>query len=294
MPNEIKNQDPGVKSADHRLRKVIGYYMHLGPLFEDITDHSGFMNLGYLEKENRSRSIPEAQKELVRKAAQTASFQTGMRVLDVGCGLGGPGKFIADEFQCRVVGIDPGHYQRDLFRRRPKTPSRAYGFEPLAADAMHLPFQPRCFDRIYSIESAFHYPDKSRFVMESAGILKSGGLLVVADILPKHSKGFSWLSSRFQTALESPQMYSLESYQKAADQAGLELIRFSDVSEGVRRVFPVWRNAFFKKWQANARRYSMATLVKIGGALIFASWFSKFIPFRYLIMVFAHRQPLTR
>jgi cyclopropane fatty-acyl-phospholipid synthase-like methyltransferase len=281
------------KSPGTRLRKVIRYYSHLGPLFEELTDRSGFMNLGYIEKGHRTRSIIEAQKRLIRMAADEGRFRKGMRVLDVGCGLGGPGRMVADEYQCHVVGIDPGQYQRDSLRRGKGNPFQPFGFEPVAADAMNQPFRSNSFDRVYSIESAFHYPDKTVFVMESARLLKRDGLLVVADILPKSEKSGSWLSSRFLTALEAPQRYTLESYKLAADRAGLTLIRFTDVSEGVRRVFPIWKNVFFNKWSVNAKRYSIGTLIKIGAALIFASWFSKSVPLRYLIMVFGFKRNST-
>ena len=39
-------------------------------------------------------------------AAEYSSLGTGKRVLDTGCGLGGPGRYLADRFGCSVTGID--------------------------------------------------------------------------------------------------------------------------------------------------------------------------------------------
>ena len=46
-----------------------------------------------------------------------------MHLLDIGCGIGGPSRFFAEEHGCRVTGIDPhGGLRAD--RRSPGAPAR--------------------------------------------------------------------------------------------------------------------------------------------------------------------------
>src|SRR2546430_2102949 len=44
--------------------------------------------------------------EVSHELAVAASLQPHMRVLDLGCGLGGACRMLADEFDCDVTGID--------------------------------------------------------------------------------------------------------------------------------------------------------------------------------------------
>src|SRR4051812_25167375 len=45
-------------------------------------------------------------REVSRELAATTGLQPGMRVLDVGCGLGGACRLLAGEYGCEVTGID--------------------------------------------------------------------------------------------------------------------------------------------------------------------------------------------
>src|SRR5262245_20227270 len=45
-------------------------------------------------------------RESTRELARLAGLRRGMRVLDIGSGVGGPARTLATEFGCRVIGID--------------------------------------------------------------------------------------------------------------------------------------------------------------------------------------------
>jgi cyclopropane fatty-acyl-phospholipid synthase-like methyltransferase len=265
---------------------IFRYYLELGTLFEEMSDRSGYMNFGYLETDPKTRDVSDAQRQLVRKVAEAGDFRRGMRVLDVGCGLGGPSVQVSEEFGSSVTGVDPGPYQRDRLRERMRKSSRESVFSPVAGDAQDLPFRSRSFDRIYSVESAFHYADKLKFVRESSRALRRDGLLVIADILEKPGRGRSPLARILKRALAAPQVFSRERYAKAAEGAGLKLHRVEDISPGVRRAMRLWRRNFFRKWSSVRENYSLMTLIKIGIALTLTPALAPLAPFQYVILVF--------
>ena len=61
-------------------------------------------------------------------------------VLDVGCGLGGPSRFIADRFGCRVVGVDLLPVRIDAARTLGEMTQSTERVDFRVADALTLPF----------------------------------------------------------------------------------------------------------------------------------------------------------
>jgi SAM-dependent methyltransferase len=115
--------------------------------------------------------------------AAQAGFSPGMRLLDIGCGLGGASRFFARRFACRVTGID---LTKDYVRVARELAARAgfgeeVGYE--TASALALPFAPETFDGATMLHVGMNIADKQRAFSEARRVLKPGGVFAIYDVM---------------------------------------------------------------------------------------------------------------
>ncbi len=125
----------------------------------------------------------EVSNELVQEI-----FLNDTKVLDVGCGLGGLCRMLADDFNCEVTGIDIC----DEYIRTAKKLSELVGLssktEFIRADALNLPFENNSFDIVWTQHVQMNIQDKTRFYSEISRVLTDEGVLIYYDIFQKNKE----------------------------------------------------------------------------------------------------------
>lgn len=102
-------------------------------------------------------------------------LKPGMKVLDVGCGVGGPMMEIARFSGASVTGINNNEYQVTRGEKHVKAAGLSGLCSFVKGDFMHIPFPDNSFDAIYAIEAICHAPDKIGIYTELMRVLKPGG-----------------------------------------------------------------------------------------------------------------------
>ncbi len=104
------------------------------------------------------------------------------RLLDLGCGPGGPLTFVVSRVGCRAVGLDLSPPAVDSARSR----AEAFGFAPLIefheADLNEaLPFEAGTFDAVLSVDVVLHLRDRTEAFREVARVLVPEGRFLFTD-----------------------------------------------------------------------------------------------------------------
>lgn len=123
----------------------------------------------------------EASKELVEEFELKNSH-----VLDVGCGIGGPCRMFAEEFNCDATGVDISAE----FVKTARQLSLLTGLNDkttfLQADACNLPIDDHAFDVVWTQHVQMNIKDKTTFCQEIHRVLKPGGMLMYYDIFSQN------------------------------------------------------------------------------------------------------------
>ena len=110
-----------------------------------------------------------------REHSERAGIQTGMYVLDLGCGLGGASRYLAAECSCRVAAIDLTPNFVEAARVLTARCVLAERIEFRQANALALPFEDGTFDHVWSYAVTMNIADKEGLGREVARVLKPGG-----------------------------------------------------------------------------------------------------------------------
>lgn len=176
-------------------------------------------------------------------------------MLDVGCGYGASGRWLAER-GCRVVGLTVSQRQARIARRL--TARRGLGRRAafLRADASDLPFVPETFDLVWVIECLEHLPDKRRFLREAAGLLRPGGRLALCTW--QRAANVSDDADPVKAVCDAflcPGLATPSEYRSWCEAAGLGVIHFEDLTEAVRRTWDVLNGRVGRWWLAPLRPF---------------------------------------
>ena len=114
---------------------------------------------------------------------RAAGLGAGLRVLDLGCGIGGPARTIAGEFGCRVTGLDlVADYCRAATHLTWLT-GLDERVDFVCGSALAAPFADGGCDLIWTHHAAMNIADKKRLYRECVRLLKPCGRLALNDIV---------------------------------------------------------------------------------------------------------------
>ena len=153
---------------------------------ETVNDYydlcSELMQFGWNESLHFAPLTPEETLEEAivrhqRLMIQRLRLQEGMRIVDIGCGVGGPMRRVARESGANVVCLNNNKQQLDEARRRNLEAGLDHRAEYIQCSFMDMSaIEAGAFDAGYAIESTCHAPDKERAFAEIFRVLKPGAL----------------------------------------------------------------------------------------------------------------------
>ena len=106
--------------------------------------------------------------------------KTSDHLLDIGCGIGGPARWIAAKYGCRVTGVDLTPEFCEAARELNTLTGLSDCVQILHAGALSLPGPDNSFDGAYSQAALMNISDKRGVFREVFRVLRPSGLLALS------------------------------------------------------------------------------------------------------------------
>ncbi|XP_039137302.1 cycloartenol-C-24-methyltransferase 1-like [Dioscorea cayenensis subsp. rotundata] len=161
--------------ADEETRKA--NYADMVNKFNDLA--TSFYEYGWGESFHfanrwKGESFRESIKRHEHYLALQLGLKKGMKVLDVGCGIGGPLREIARFSSTSITGVNNNEYQISRGTELNRLGGLSDSCNFVKADFMKMPFADNTFDAIYTIEATCYAPDAVACYKEIYRVLKPG------------------------------------------------------------------------------------------------------------------------
>ena len=121
--------------------------------------------------------------EATEEMANLLEVSATAHVLDVGSGIGGPARYVARRFGCRVSGIDLTAEFCEVARHLTSLLGLEGRVSVRQGDALSMPFADSTFDGAYSMNVSMNIADKCALYREILRVLKPGARLVLSEVV---------------------------------------------------------------------------------------------------------------
>ena len=172
--------------------------------------------------------------EATQELARLFSPSQGSYVLDIGSGLGGPSRYLAANYGCRVIGIDI----TEEYCRVASVLAARMGLEDRVeyrhGDARELLFPDGTFDGAWTQHVSMNIAEKKELYEGICRVLKIGGRFALHDVVQR-TPGAILFPVPWARTPEINHLQSAEAMRKTIVDAGFALVLWNDVTEGALR-----------------------------------------------------------
>ncbi len=155
-----KVKDPGITEK---------YYDLVTDFFE-----YGWGKSFHFAPQTKTESTREAMLRYELKMAEALKLKPGMKVLDIGCGIAGPMKNIAEKSGATIVGLNINSYQIKKATQYIQNSGLEKQCSFHHGNFMQVDLPNGSFDAIYAVEATPHAPDRTACFKEMYRLLKPG------------------------------------------------------------------------------------------------------------------------
>jgi ubiquinone/menaquinone biosynthesis C-methylase UbiE len=231
-----------------RARELAAHFSGEDPIWDAfalVLDTDRYLNMGYAPRylpyplvDSQTRLATYLGRELTR----ALGYSAGARLLDVGCGRGGPTVTLAREFGFDVTGVELVAHNARLAREA--VAEAGVAADVCRGDVRRLPVRTDSVAACVGVDAAEYVPEKDRLFGELQRVTGPGGTVAVSDLAitaeaasdPEATAAVERFADAWGLAVPTTE----SSFRAAAEDAGLASIELTDITAHSVGRFGVW------------------------------------------------------
>jgi SAM-dependent methyltransferase len=168
--------------------------------------------------------------EATKEIADLLDIAATDHILDIGSGIGGPTRYMAHRFGCRVTGIDLTAEFCEVARHLTQLLGLQGRVKFELGDALAMPFAGGTFDGAYSMNVSMNIADKAGLYREIHRVLRPGAWLMLSEIAKGTGEELDyptpWADSARTSFLSTP-----EETLRGLEEVGFEVVESRNTLE---------------------------------------------------------------
>jgi sterol 24-C-methyltransferase len=208
----------------HYTKMINDYY----DVVTDFYEHGWGQSFHFAERA-KGESFDASLARAEQYVALRLGLEPGMKVLDVGCGVGGPMRTIARFSGATIEGVNNNDYQLEKIRTHNDKAGLSHLCSGFKGDFMNLGVANETYDAAYAIEATCHAPDKAACYSEIRRVLKPGALFTgyewcMTDKFDPSNALHQEIKFEIETGDSLPDIVSIPHTIESLENAGFEVI----------------------------------------------------------------------
>ncbi|WP_171128339.1 MULTISPECIES: class I SAM-dependent methyltransferase [unclassified Ruegeria] len=203
----------------------VAHHYHSGHLLKRISDGCSRLDLTPPISHDDLAPVDEFHiggRLATERFVKSLDLSAESRVVDFGCGLAGPARYVAAATGAHVTGIDLTDEFVETGRALTEWTGLSDRVHLIEGSVLDLPLEAKSMDAAYMIHVGMNIADKVGIAREAKRVLKPGGIFAIYDVMQVGEGQMDypapWASSSDQSALAPP-----ETYETALNSVGFEV-----------------------------------------------------------------------